>query len=142
MPACIDHPRVPPVTWLIHKSTPLPLPPTTDPNGLGAAGAATVVAEWLSACMFLCKFMFGMKPPIVPVVDLFPPWAEMAPVVKAGFQIFIRTVLLQAFLAASCVTAARIGPIDIAAHQVALQLWIPPSFLMDAFSIAAQVRPS
>lgn len=99
-----------------------------------------MVAEWLSAGLFLSKFMFGMKPPIVPVVDLFPPWAEMLPVVKAGAQIFIRTVLLQAFLAASCATAARIGPIDIAAHQVALQLWIPPSFLMDAFSIAAQVR--
>lgn len=120
----------------IHPST---HPSPADPDGLGAAGAATVVAEWLSAGMFLSKFVFGMKPPIVPVVDLFPPWAEMAPVVKAGAQIFIRTVLYQGLLAASCATAARIGPIDIAAHQVALELWIPPSFLMDAFSIAAQV---
>lgn len=26
--------------------------------------------------------------------------------------------------------------------QVALQLWLPPSFLVDAFSVAAQVRPT
>lgn len=108
-----------------------------DPKGLGAAGAATVVAEWLSAGLFLTKFV-TMKPPIVPVLDFFPPWAEMAPVVKAGAQIFVRTVLLQTSLAISCGVAARIGPIDIAAHQVALQLWLPPSFLIDAFSIAAQ----
>lgn len=25
-------------------------------------------------------------------------------------------------------------------HQVALQLWLPPSFLVDAFSVAAQVN--
>lgn len=108
-----------------------------DPKGLGAAGAATVIAEWLSAGLFLTKFV-SMKPPILPVLDLFPPWAEMAPVVKASAQIFIRTVLLQALLATSCIAAARIGPLDIAAHQVALQLWIPPSFLTEAFSIAAQ----
>lgn len=108
-----------------------------DPKGLGAAGAATVIAEWLSAGLFLTKFV-TMKPPILPVFDLFPPWAEMAPVVQASAQIFIRTVLLQALLATSCIAAARIGPLDIAAHQVALQLWIPPSFLTEAFSIAAQ----
>lgn len=108
-----------------------------DPKGLGAAGAATVISEWLSAGLFLTKFL-TMKPPILLVFDLFPPWAEMAPVVQASAQIFIRTVLLQALLATSCIAAARIGPLDIAAHQVALQLWIPPSFLTEAFSIAAQ----
>jgi MATE family multidrug resistance protein len=108
-----------------------------DPKGLGAAGAATVVAEWLSAGLFLGKFL-TMKPAIFPILDFFPPWAEMAPVVRAGTQIFIRTVLLQGLLATSCIAAARIGPLDIAAHQVALQLWIPPSFITDAFSIAAQ----
>ena len=109
-----------------------------DPKSLGAAGAATVIAEWLSAGMFLTKFL-TMNPPILPIFDFFPPWAEMAPVVQASAQIFVRTVLLQSLLAVSCAAAARIGPIDIAAHQVALQLWVPPSFLIDAFAVAAQV---
>jgi Na+-driven multidrug efflux pump len=88
-----------------------------DPDSLAAAGAATVVAEYSAAGLFLAKFL-GMKPSIVPILDFFPPWAEIAPVVQASFQIFLRTIFLQALLAASCAAAARIGPLDIAAHQV------------------------
>jgi hypothetical protein len=125
-----------------------------------------VVAEWLSALLFMVKF-YTMG--VVPRLDLFPPWAEIQPVVQASLQVFVRTIMLQAFLAASCAAAARIGPIDIAAHQVgqcvearlsswihqqstrltpaahpdavqvALQLWLPPSFIVDAFSVAASV---
>ena len=79
--------------------------------------------------MFLAKFTFGMKPPIVPVVDLFPPWAEMAPVVKAGAQIFVRTVLLQGLLAASCATAARIRPHRHRGAPGGTAALDPPSFL-------------
>lgn len=88
-----------------------------DPDSLAAAGAATVVAEYSAAGLFLAKFL-GMKPSVVPILDFFPPWAEIAPVVQASFQIFLRTIFLQALLAASCAAAARIGPLDIAAHQV------------------------
>lgn len=49
-----------------------------DPKGLGAAGAATVIAEWLSAGLFLTKFV-TMKPPILPVLDLFPPGPRWPP---------------------------------------------------------------
>lgn len=89
----------------------------TDPNSLAAAGAATVASEYAAASFFMVKFL-SMKPSVVPIFDFFPPWAEIAPVVKASAQIFIRTVFLQALLAASCAAAARIGPLDIAAHQV------------------------
>jgi hypothetical protein len=40
------------------------------------------------------------------------------------WQIFVRTLLLQSVLALSCAAAARIGPNDIAAHQVS---WGGPS---------------
>jgi len=110
-----------------------------DPDGLAAAGAATVVSEWLSAFLFLLR-LGTLKPRILPILEFFPPWSEIAPVVKAGGQIFVRVILLQSVLALSCAAAARIGPLDIAAHQIALELWLPLSFLTDAFGVAAQVK--
>jgi hypothetical protein len=59
----------------------------TDPDGLAAAGAATVVAEWLSALLFLVKFA-SMKPAVVPILEFFPPWADLAPVVQASAQVW------------------------------------------------------
>jgi putative MATE family efflux protein len=68
-----------------------------------------------------------------------PRWARMRPLIRIGSHIAVRTAaLLAAFLVGSAVLA-RIGPASLGAHQIAFQLFIFLSFVLDALAIAGQV---
>ena len=133
--------------------------------GMGPAGAAiaTTTAEWMSAILYL--LILGGKLPsidgylgsnqkpeissndrdiirIFPTVNI-PQWAEMKPLVVASSSVFLRTVVLQLFLSGAASMAAR-GYSDessassVAAHQIAIQLWLLCSFACDALAAASQ----
>jgi putative MATE family efflux protein len=56
-----------------------------------------------------------------------------------GRHIFVRTASLYAAFVAAGAVAARFGDPSLAAHQVAIQLWIFLALLLDAVAIAGQV---
>jgi putative MATE family efflux protein len=68
-----------------------------------------------------------------------PSLSAMRPMVRVGRQIFVRTAALYAsFLVAASVTA-RMGDPQLAAHQIASQLFFFLALILDSVAIAGQV---
>jgi putative MATE family efflux protein len=101
--------------------------------GWGLAGSAwgTVIAQAGMGLAFLeVQRRAGWQRPV---------WARIRPLLRIGGQIAVRTTaLLGSFLIASAVLA-RMGEAPLGAHQIAFQLFLFLSFILDAFAIAAQV---
>jgi Na+-driven multidrug efflux pump len=57
---------------------------------------------------------------------------------RNGLLVAIRTGFLLAGLTVAAATATRLGPSEIAAHQVVMQVWLLAAMVADAFAIAAQ----
>eukprot|EP00579_Thalassiosira_antarctica_P020658 CAMPEP_0201966688 /NCGR_PEP_ID=MMETSP0904-20121228/11584_1 /ASSEMBLY_ACC=CAM_ASM_000553 /TAXON_ID=420261 /ORGANISM="Thalassiosira antarctica, Strain CCMP982" /LENGTH=548 /DNA_ID=CAMNT_0048513971 /DNA_START=55 /DNA_END=1701 /DNA_ORIENTATION=+ len=84
---------------------------------------------------------------VTPLLDL-PKWSSIKPLVVAASSVFLRSIVLQVAMSSAAAMAARStsdGMIDgsgasasVAAHQVALQLWLLCSFLCDALATASQ----
>mmetsp|Transcript_22641 Transcript_22641/g.46622 ORF Transcript_22641/g.46622 Transcript_22641/m.46622 type:complete len:313 (-) Transcript_22641:76-1014(-) len=84
---------------------------------------------------------------VTPVLQL-PKWTDIRPLVVASSAVFLRTVVLQVAMSSAAAMAARASGSDmmssagasssVAAHQVALQLWLLCSFLCDALATASQ----
>lgn len=126
--------------------------------GMGpmGAGIATTVAEWIAALAFL-GVLAGRLPSasstkekmsVVPVFEL-PEWSEIRPLVVASSSVFLRSIVLQIAMSSAAAMAARSTTMDgvglsgaasssVAAHQIALQLWLLCSFLCDALATASQ----
>lgn len=105
--------------------------------GIAGAAAATVVAQWTGAAIFLWLLLarhreeFGVR--------LVRPTLEgMIPLMQVGGHLLIRTGSLIATMTMATAVAARIGVVEVAAHQVAYQLWGFLALIVDALAIAGQ----
>jgi putative MATE family efflux protein len=131
--------------------------------GMGPMGAAiaTTTAEWISASLFLGvlsgrlpsadgyvgsnhRTMEGEKVSIVPLLEI-PQWNDIQPLIAASSSVFFRTLVLQVSLSSASAMAARghtgleAGPAaNVAAHQIAIQLWLLCSFFCDSLAAASQ----
>lgn len=82
---------------------------------------------------------------ITPTFNI-PDWEAIRPLVVASSSVFVRSFLLQLSIAGAAAVAARSGgsagsevaASSIAAHQIALQLWLLCSFICDALAAASQ----
>jgi MATE family, multidrug efflux pump len=103
--------------------------------GLGLDGSAigTVIAQ---ASMGLAFVVLLLR---APAATRRPRWSLMAPLVRMGGDLIVRTLaLLGSFLVGSAVLA-RIGTASLGAHQVAFQLFFFLALVLDAIAIAGQV---
>lgn len=104
---------------------------------LGIAGSAwgTVIAQWAMAAAYLVVVARGARAHDAPLT---PNPAGIRASAAAGAPLFVRTVSLRAILLIGAVAATRMGDTEIAAHQVAWQIWTFLAFALDALAIAAQ----
>lgn len=108
---------------------------------LGVAGAAwaTVVAQVLAALWFLV-LMFGVQRSRLGIsrrigrIDSL----GIGRILSAGWPMMVRSAALLASLTAIAIAATRTGTVEVAAHQIALQVWLFLSFVLDSYAIAAQ----
>ena len=136
--------------------------------GPTGAAIATTTAEWLSALTFfgvlagklpsadgelgsnqdargdLRSTSSSDAKAVVPILSI-PPWESVKPLIVASSSVFLRSFVLQASLSGAAAMAARNVGSDvvgasasIAAHQIALQLWLLCSFVCDALAAASQ----
>ncbi|RCV55464.1 MATE family efflux transporter [Marinitenerispora sediminis] len=105
--------------------------------GWGVAGSAwaTVIAQTAGAAVYVA--VVGRAARRHSVV-LRPSLAGLRASATAGFALFVRTVSLRVVLLMTTAVAARLGDPEIAAHQVAFQLWSLLVFSMDAIAVAGQ----
>ena len=103
----------------------------------GVAGSAwgTVAAQMLSAAWFtvlIARRVAGTGAGLRPVPR------EMRRLVVIGRHLFVRTGALLATLTLATSVAARVGPTTLAAHQIALQVWLFVTLAFDGLAIPAQ----
>lgn len=105
--------------------------------GLGIAGSAwgTVIAQMAMAVAYLVVVVRGARRHSA---SLLPDVAGIRASARAGVPLLIRTLSLRAVLVIATAVAARLGDVDIAAHQIVLSLWTLTAFALDAIAIAGQ----
>jgi putative MATE family efflux protein len=103
------------------------------PAGLGLTGSAVanVTAQVFGAVLFVRALATAGVP-------LRPHPAVMRAQLGLARDLVVRTLGMQVCFLAAAGVAARMGTAQIAAHQVALQLWTFLALVLDAFAIAAQ----
>lgn len=105
--------------------------------GLGIAGSAwgTVLAQTAGAVAYLVVVVRGARRHSAP---LRPDLRGLRAAATAGVALLIRTATLRVVLVVATAVAARMGDVEIAAQQVATQVWSLLTFAMDAIAIAGQ----
>lgn len=104
---------------------------------LGIAGSAwgTVIAQFAMAAVYLSVVVRGARRH---GASLRPDAAGIRASAQAGVPLLVRTLSLRAVLMIATAVAARLGDVDIAAHQIILSLWSLLAFALDAIAIAGQ----
>ncbi|MER7696307.1 MATE family efflux transporter [Streptomyces sp. NPDC096095] len=105
--------------------------------GLGIAGSAwgTVIAQVGMAAAYLVVVVRGARKH---GASLRPDAVGIRAGARAGAPLLVRTLSLRAVLMIATAVAARLGDVDIAAHQIILSLWSLTAFALDAIAIAGQ----
>jgi len=103
--------------------------------GIGASALATVIAQVGAALAFGSRLLpwaksFG--------ISLAPDWARIRAIVVAGQPLILRTIGLRGSFTLATAVAARIGVVEVAAHQVGFQVWSTMALALDAVAIAGQ----
>ncbi len=104
-------------------------------QGIGASALSTVIAQWVAALAYMGWIARAVREH---GVWLGPDWAVITQLAGAGFDLLLRTTALRGGLTVTIAVAARIGDADLAAHEIAFQIWSVLALALDAVAIAAQ----
>ncbi|MFI6848671.1 MATE family efflux transporter [Kitasatospora sp. NBC_00085] len=105
--------------------------------GLGVAGSAwgTVLAQTGMAAAYLVVVVRGAR---LERASLRPDTAGIRACARAGGPLMVRTLSLRAILMIATAVAAGLGDDEIAAHQIAMTVFLFIAFALDAIAIAGQ----
>jgi MATE family multidrug resistance protein len=109
--------------------------------GLAGAAAATAIAQWIGALVFL-GLLLGVRRKEMGVTLQWPTLRSLVPFLKVGRDLLLRTASLVGTMTLATAVAARVGVTAVAAHQVAHQLWLFLALVVDALAVAAQALVS
>lgn len=103
------------------------------PMGLGLKGSAiaNAAAQMTAGTLFVCALLRER-------VALRPQPALIRSQLVVGRDLLIRGAGFQVCFLSATAVASRVGPVALGAHQIALQLWLFCSLILDAIAIAAQ----
>jgi putative MATE family efflux protein len=101
--------------------------------GVAGSAAGTAIAQTGMGAAFAVELLRPQA------ASRRPSWREMRPMVTVGRQIFVRTASLYASFLVAASVLARMGDAELAAHQIAFELFIFLSLVLDAVAIAGQV---
>ena len=104
-------------------------------QGIGASAAATVVAQWVGAACYLIWIGRDVRRRHA---SLAPRLGSIGRLLTVSAQLLVRNLSLTGTFLIGTSVATRIGRVDVAAHQVAFQMWMVTALTMDAVAIAAQ----
>lgn len=104
--------------------------------GLQGAAVATVIAQYIGAAWFLRLIRRrGMASRPRGLAASLPTLVQLG---RSGALLTVRTGLLLVFFTVAASVATRLGPVEIAAHQIVAQVFLLSALLADSFAIAAQ----
>jgi len=104
---------------------------------LGIAGSAwgTVTAQVGAGSVYVVLLQRSVR---AEHASVRPQAADIRAVAVVGGQFMLRTGSLLLALTAATAVASRIGDVDVAAHQIAFQIWLFLGLSLDAVAIAGQ----
>ena len=104
--------------------------------GLGIAGAAwsTAIAQAGAGVAFLVV----IRPGLASARHRWPRWVEMAPLLTAGRHLLLRVGSMLAVFTGATAIAARVDDPTLAAHQIAMTMFLFLALVLDALAIPAQ----
>ena len=103
--------------------------------GIGASAAATVVAQLGAAAVYLSMVGRAVR---AEDVSLRPDPGSLRVLARVSRDLFVRTASLRLALLVATAVAARLGTVEVGAHQVAFELWNFLALTLDALAIAGQ----
>jgi putative MATE family efflux protein len=104
-------------------------------QGIGASALATVLAQVGGAAVYIRRVGHAARRQ---GADLAPHPASLAALARVGRDLLVRTAALRAALVVATAVAARLGSVDVAAHQIAFEIWSFLALGLDAIAIAGQ----
>lgn len=104
-------------------------------QGIGASALATVVAQTLGAVVFVAAVVRGARREGARLV---PHLATQRRLARVGADLVVRTAALRGSLLALTAVATRIGRTEVAAHQIAFEIWSLLAMALDSLAIAGQ----
>ena len=104
-------------------------------QGIGASALSTVVAQWVGALLYL-RWVYAAV--AEHDVALRPELGTLRRQLVVAGDLFLRTAALRASFTVAVAAAARIGDTELAAHEIAFQLWFLVALSLDAVAIAGQ----
>ena len=104
--------------------------------GLTGAGIATVVAQLVGGVWFLR--LLRSRNMVTRPSSLRSSLPTLIELGRNGALITVRTGMLLGAFTVSAAQATRIGTVEIAAHQVVMQVWLLAAMVADSFAIAGQ----
>ena len=99
--------------------------------GLEGSAVANVCGQVLAAALFLQALLRER-------VHLRPVWATIRSQLAAARDLGLRSIAMEFTFISAIAAASRLGPAQVAAHLIAIQLWFFLALTLDAFAIAAQ----
>ena len=104
-------------------------------QGIGASALTTVAVQYVAAAFYVSRVARSARRL---EAGLAPHPASLRRLVVVARDLLLRTAALRMSLMVATAVAARIGTVDLAAHQVAFELWAFLAFALDAVAIAGQ----
>ncbi|WP_461173117.1 MATE family efflux transporter [Arthrobacter sp. Z1-9] len=105
--------------------------------GWSVTGSAvgTSLAQWAMAAVYLLMVKRNAQRN---GVSLLPSWRGIRSMTRVGSWLMLRTLSLRAAILATVVVVTAQGPVNLAAHQLAMTIFSFLAFALDALAIAAQ----
>ncbi len=103
--------------------------------GIGASALATVIAQVGVGLVFAGSIFRWAKQHDV---SLAPDFAVLRRIALAGQALVMRSIALRGSFTLAAAVAARIGVVELAAHQIGTQIWMTIALGLDAVAIAGQ----
>ena len=104
-------------------------------QGIAASATATVIAQWCGALIFIRAIARSTR-------GLGVAWKPDVPIMRSllivGVHLAIRTAALRGTLLLGTAVAAHFGRSELAAYEVAFEIWSFLALALDALAIAAQ----
>jgi putative MATE family efflux protein len=104
---------------------------------LGVAGSAwaTVIVQTTAAAVYVFAVARDVRGNDVPVR---PDRRALLGLIRVSRDLFLRTVALRGAFLVATATAARLGTVEVAAHEIAFATWSFLALALDSVAIAAQ----
>lgn len=103
--------------------------------GVGASALSTVIFQWVAAAFYLRWIAQAASEHDI---DWRPDFTTLRALGRDGIDLFIRTAALRAAFVVAAAFAASQGEAELAAHEIATQLFFFTALALDAIAIAGQ----